>query len=244
MVKFVAFASAALLATAVNAGPVTVGFTGTNANLGTTEAYDAGQGRTLEIAGFTFAGSGAAGSQINLTTANITGAQAANLQRSANGLGICPANNASCTQIESNNPRDEFVRLTVGSAPVSIMTIDLGDVDSDDTFNLFGFDGTSLVRLGFGGTGSSGYVAGGLGGRATAIPGAPANDFRINVNSAYYQAFYMLTNRQNTGGAAGTANAGDGYALKGITFDVPEPGTIGLLGLGIFAVAASRRRRA
>lgn len=135
----------------------------------------------------------------------------------ATGFLDCPGTDSSCI-IGSSGP---FTEIRVDFASLaSFVSIDLGDVDADsDLLFLEVFD--SLAN-------SIGFVS-------SLIPGdfIGLQTLSLSVSNIAYAIF----------GARAPAVSGSSVFADNLVFTVPEPGTLLLLGAGLFAIGAVRLRK-
>lgn len=167
------------------------------------------------------------------------------LSRQAAGLGVV---NGANEQLDTNNAARREAVLLTASAAFSLSSVQLGNVDPDDTLQIYGVqaDGT-LVSLGFPGviTNTSIPATTGLtslddAGTVTDVAGGLKN-VELKVATGFYDR-YLFTTRE-LGSVSYLGTNGQGYTLAQVAGAVPEPGTWALMIGGFGLVGASLRRR-
>lgn len=171
------------------------------------------------------------------------------VSRSAPGIGV--NGGASAPQLDTNQPARREGILISGSAGFSILGLRLSFVDNDDTLQVYGVNGTTLVNLGY-----PGVIRAGLGGANAALSllsGQATGPAYSGTNSgtqsltmvnptARYSAYFFTT--REPGNVAFLGTLGQGYRIDALTAGVPEAASWAMLIAGFGLVgAASRRRR-
>ncbi len=184
-----------------------------------------------------------------LTSLSQLSSTSMQVRRTAPGVGVLGG--ASADQIDTNDANRREGLLLTGSEDFSIRGLKLSFVDSDDTLQLYGVSGNTLVSLGFPGvirTGLTGLNAGlsRLAGQAT----GPAFASGINAGTQqltlvtptpYFTAFFFTT--REPGNLAYLGTLGQGYRIDAITAGVPESATWAMLIAGFGMVGSANRRR-
>jgi hypothetical protein len=177
-------------------------------------------------------------------------AGALNVSRTTPGIGV--DGGASGPQIDTNQAgRREGILLSSNIA-VSLRALKLSFIDSDDTLQVYGVNGSQLVSLGYPGVVRAGLTGPNAGlsllnGQATGPAFAGANSGTQTLNlvdpTARFSGFFFTTREPGNLSYLGTL--GQGYRIDSLTLGVPEPASWAMLIAGFGLVgAASRRRRA
>jgi hypothetical protein len=171
------------------------------------------------------------------------------VRRTGPGIGVLGG--ASDPQLDTNQAgRREGILLSSNIA-ISLRALKLSFIDNDDTLQVYGVNGTSLVNLGYPGVvraGLSGPNSGLslLAGQASGPAYLAANDGTQTLTlfdpSARFRSFLFTT--REPGNVAYLGTLGQGYRIDSLTLGVPEPASWAMLIAGFGLVgAASRRRR-
>lgn len=253
-------ATAALLATAIaapaSAVTIVAGFNGAGANAASVARLNANLNLTVSAVSYANVAPNA------LTTLLGDSATARMVSQNASGLGV--VGGAVNNQMDTNQVGVREAFLVTGSKHFFLTGLVLGEVDLDDTLQIYGVNADgSLVNFTFGtGTSASagnpaqlavrraqGTIAGGANLSLVnlsyngAVNGGTAT-FETGLTGSNFTRFLITT---RVGGNVNyLGNPGQGFTLSGLTATVPEPGTWGLLlvGFGMVGVAARRRSRA
>ncbi len=172
------------------------------------------------------------------------------VSRTVPGIGV--AGGASAPQIDTNQAARREGILISGSADFSLRGMRLSFIDNDDTLQVYGVDGNTLVSLGYPGVIRAG-LAGPNSGLSLLAGQATGPAFAGGTNSGTqalalvnptdrFSAFFFTTRER--GDAAYLGTLGQGYRIDSLTVGVPEAATWAMLIAGFGMVgAASRRRR-
>jgi hypothetical protein len=205
------------------AAPVTWTFSGSGGNLGYDERF-AADGNVLDVYGFNY-GSAVLSSGMS---AMPTLTKAA-IRQSALGIGVCTEGSGSeCEQVDTNGALNELVKIVLPSA-ASDFSFVFSYVDGDDTLALFGEaeGGTGLTTL---------MWTGAIRSLVTPPDGSISDSDQFLVSLS-------ASDRYNVLWLSSTRDTRDGYSLRSLTVEIPEPGTLGVLGAAILALGWLRRRR-
>jgi hypothetical protein len=167
------------------------------------------------------------------------------LRLTAPGIGV--NGGGSNEQVDANLAQREALILT-GSRNFFITGFTLSNVDPNDTFQLYGINGQSLVNLGFPGIIRANAAAPNqalslLGGNATgAFTSANGGTQLLNLNvpTGRFSGFVLTTRESGIGFIGGD---GQGYRLNTLVGGVPEPESWAMLITGFGLVGAVARRR-
>lgn len=248
-------ATAALLATVIatpaSAVTLVAGFNGAGGNVASIAKSNISLDLTLSALSF-------ANVQPNALS-SITGnsATARTLSQNASGVGV--VGGFVDLQMDTNlvGVREAF--LVTGSSGFLLTRLVLGNVDADDTLQIYGVNANgSLVSFSYGSGNNplnnaaartAGAIGSGAGGSLLNLTynaglngGTASFDTGLNVTRF---TRYLITTR--VGGDVNYLGApGQGFTLSGLTATIPEPATWGmmLVGFGFVGVAARRRSNA
>ena len=239
---FCVFAAAAAIVSPVAATTVIANFGGTAANAASFNYIRPMLTITAQARSFSVLPSA-------LTRLSQLSATAMQVRRTTPGIGVLGG--ASPEQIDTNEAGRREGLLLTGSQDFSIRGLRLSFVDNDDTLQLYGVAGTSLVPLGF-----PGVIRAGLGrpnsglsrlsGQATgpAFAGtvnAGTQQLTLVTPTRYFTGFFFTT--REPGNLAYLGTLGQGYRIDAITAGVPESATWAMLIAGLGVVGAANRRR-
>ena len=237
-----AAAAGFLVASTLAANAAVIDFSGDRANLGTTNDFSNG-GVSVTAAGF------------EVEKADHTDYTAADLfRRGTNpsepldlGIGVCNSDDAVClttgtgggvtNEIDNNTNGTLYDVIRLDVSLLNLFTLTLSSLDGNDEAAIYGSDLTnpdlSLLTPIDADVGDTG--------------GDNANTGEIDISSFDGLAFLYITTN------LGDGNTGDDFLLSSLTAtnrgngnggqEVPEPMTLGLLGLGLVGLGLVRRRR-
>lgn len=232
-----AVALAAAPAIAQAAVVVTFNFNGAGANAGSATATDGTASLTATarrvdppVADLT------ALSNLSQLSTLTQGGVPLQVTKNLTGVGVFGGQNF---QLDTNFVNQQEALLFTSNRAISITGLKLGIIDINDTLQLYGVNAdNSLVSLGYGGT-----IASGLGGAATASPWVNNGTTTLTLNSAtgFFKRFLFTTAARGSDVFGG--DKGQGYVVGQITATVPEPGTWGMMILGMGMLGYALRRR-
>jgi hypothetical protein len=170
------------------------------------------------------------------------------VSRTTPGIGV--QGGASDPQIDTNQSGRREGILLSSNVAVSLRGLRLSFIDNDDTLQVYGVSGTSLINLGYPGVVRAGLAGPNAGlsllnGQATgpAYLGANSGTQSLTlVDPTARFSGYFFTTRQ-PGNVAYLGTLGQGYRIDSLTLGVPEPASWAMLIAGFGLVGAANRRR-